>query len=195
MKYDELSTLQECIHQHIHKVWVHRAFDFFSWELGSITKTMPEFKVARIKPLTDTQAWVYLSVGLSTKIQDNGCGLELFLLSPCEEALHVELLAMIANYSCDEKVAKLGLHSIINIGRPWLEGSSCDHLLISLPYTLGPKVEWPICELKHKLRVLWLLPITASEADFARLNGVEALEQMFDIAKINPLDRVRTSVA
>lgn len=189
-----LQKLHRILHNHIHKVWPGQKLDFFSWELGPIVNSMPEFRVARVEPSQTEKKWIYFSTGLSEVVKFDGYGLELFLLSPWEEALHVELFAMLANYCCDSTTSKLGLNSIFDIGRPWLENSSCDHLLISLPYTIGPRVEWPVCEIGYKIRVLWILPITANEASFAKLHGVEALEKEFDKHRINPVDPYRSSV-
>ncbi|MGW3241618.1 suppressor of fused domain protein [Streptomyces sp. NPDC001070] len=43
-------------------------------------------------------------------------------------------------------------------------------------------------------RLLWLLPVTASEIAFRRKHGTEALEQLFDEAEINPVDPRRPAV-
>ncbi|UXY25622.1 suppressor of fused domain protein [Streptomyces sp. HUAS TT20] len=47
---------------------------------------------------------------------------------------------------------------------------------------------------KGHARVLWALPTTASEAEFHRCHGHEALEQLFDQAAIVPTDPLRASV-
>lgn len=190
----KVQKLREHIHEHIHQVWPERTLDFFSWELGPITKSMPDFRVARVEPNSPGQSWIYLSVGLSEVVKDGGCGMELFLLSPWEEALHVELFAMLVNYCCDPAAKKLEMHGIFDIGRPWIEGSHCDHFLVSLPYTIGPRVEWLECGDGQNIRVLWILPITSAEASFAKQSSVEDLERKFDQAKINPVDPFRTSV-
>ncbi len=193
-KKEKFQKIYDLIHGHIHKVWPDRVIEFYSWELGPILKSMPEFRVARIEPNDSTQSWVYISAGMSEVVRIGGHGVELFLLSPFKEALHVELFAMLVNYCCDPATPELNLHSIFDIGRPWIEGSDCDHILVSLPYTLGPRVEWLSSGPNKKIRVLWALPISAKEASFAKLNGVEALEKKFDSWKINPVDPNRPSV-
>ena len=53
----------------------------------------------------------------------------------------------------------------VPIGEPWLPGSACDHLLVSLPYPFGPELEMCRWDGGHA-RLLWLLPITEAERDF-----------------------------
>jgi hypothetical protein len=56
-----------------------------------------------------------------------------------------------------------------------LEDSTCDHLLISLPYTLGPKLE--ICQINDDvIHIYWALPITKKEREYKTKNGLGALE-------------------
>lgn len=50
----------------------------------------------------------------------------------------IELLAMTVYYN---RTGKLGLGQTVPIGEPWLPGSTCDHLLISLPYPFGPDLQ------------------------------------------------------
>lgn len=99
---------------------------------------------------------------------------------------------MVANLHADARY-RLHLGKIINIGRPWIDGASCDHLLVSLPYLLGPKFEY-LRVLDLSIRFLWLLPITQSEASYARTHGVEALESVFERTAFDTLDPTRNSV-
>jgi hypothetical protein len=57
-------------------------------------------------------------------------------LSPTEDPRHVELLAMEADLHADARY-RLRAGSAVNIGRPWMDGSRADHLLVSLPYPYG----------------------------------------------------------
>jgi hypothetical protein len=99
---------------------------------------------------------------------------------------------MVANFHADPRYG-VWLGKTINIGRPWMDGSNCDHLLVSLPYTLGKDFEW--CSVgEFAIRFLWLLPITAAEAEFLSLHGQEALEQKFDESGFNIYDSHRASI-
>ncbi len=181
------------VHRHIKSVWEGRDIEHFSWELGPIKEVLPEFRVARVQPQNKSQFWVYVSEGMSSVFKPNTGRFEVFILSPWEEALHVELLAMIAHFCADQKYG-FGLHSILDVGRPWMEDSLCNHLLISLPFPVGPRLEWMRPQKGDVVRFLWALPITKAEAAFARENDVESLEQLFDKHRINPVDPGRTSV-
>jgi hypothetical protein len=102
----------------------------------------------------------------------------------------VELVTMIAHY---HRTERLGLSHLLPIGAPWLDCSSCDCFLVSLPYSFGPALE----HLDYgtgSARFLWLLPITSSERQFAKEHGVEALEERFDQAQLQYWDINRTSV-
>ena len=65
------------------------------------------------------------------------------------------------------------------IGEPWLQGSECEFMLVSVPYPFGPELE--VCKLAEgHLHFFWLLPITKAEREFKIREGQEALEQRFD---------------
>jgi hypothetical protein len=108
-------------------------------------------------------------------------GIELHLVSSVESDELVEILYYVAHYHLTG--ARLGLHHIVNFGRPWLPGSLCTHGYTSLPYLDGPDLEefapTPACA----IRCLWLVPITAQERLFAKANGIEALERKFEEAQ------------
>ena len=97
---------------------------------------------------------------------------------------------MLSHYHRFESPLDLG--HIVNIGQPWVEGSGCDRLLMSLPYPFGPTLEWLRSE-ALTVQLLWALPITPAEAAFAEQNGVEELEQRFDAAKVHYWDPLRHS--
>lgn len=114
-------------------------------------------------------------------------------MSPEENARHVETLAMLANFHADEKY-KMNVGKSIDIGHGWMAGSLCDHLLISLPYPIGPEFE--TCEVDSLLtaKFFWLLPITKTEHMYLKTHGLESLEQIFDEVEIDFLDPQRDSV-
>ena len=86
---------------------------------------------------------------------------------PAEDLRHVELLTMTAYYHHTDG---LGLGHTFPIGEPWLSGSACDHMLVSLPYPFGPGLE--VCCLgEQNLRLSWLLPITKAEREFKAEHG------------------------
>ncbi|WP_344363529.1 suppressor of fused domain protein [Streptomyces gobitricini] len=118
-------------------------------------------------------------------VETDGHGLEFVLSAPARDERFAELLAMTAYYHSDHH---LDLEHSLPTGKPWLPGSHCDHLLISLPYLHGPDLEH--CPLPDgHARVLWALPVTAAEMAYRREHGHEALEQLFDEHAIVPTDQ------
>lgn len=102
----------------------------------------------------------------------------------------MELLAMTVFYNSG---GKLGLAHTLPIGEPWLPGSACDHLLISLPYPYGPELQTCHVGDRH-VEFLWLLPISDAERDFKVAWGLEALESRFDEARLRYWQADRASV-
>jgi len=100
---------------------------------------------------------------------------------------------MVANLHADARY-RLKVGSTVSIGRPWMEGAVADHLLVSLPYPYGPALER--CELGERhIRYLWLVPITAAEANLARSQGLEALERLLERGDVNVVSPKRRSLA
>ena len=64
---------------------------------------------------------------------------------------------------------------------------------MSVPYPFGPQLESCTWKGGHA-RLLWLLPITEAERAYKIREGVEALEQRFEQAGIDPTDSARGSV-
>jgi hypothetical protein len=177
---------------HLNGFWPDRPHEELVWTLGPIMQTLPRFRVRRIAPAERRDPWVYVTVGAWEATADQPHGTEFFLLSPEENPLHVELLAMVANLHADDRY-RLNVGSTINIGRPWMEGSTADHLLVSLPYPYGPALEQ--CELGERhVRYLWLVPITATEANLVRQQGLEVLERLLEQSNVNVMSPKRRSL-
>jgi hypothetical protein len=168
----------------------HRLHDFV-WVLGPTQHVLPRFRVVRVAPGPKTGYWVYLSVGAWEVDHDGQKGFEFLIAAPEESPRHVESLAMTAYYHRDYH---LDLGHTFPIGYGWVEGSACDHLLVSLPYPFGPKLE--VCSLADdsQVRFLWLLPVTAAEKRFRHEHGLEELEKRFDEAEIAFASPSRQSV-
>lgn len=147
-----------------------------------------------LKLRTPENGWLYATTGLWDATQRHGHALEFVLNAPtAEDDTHVETLTMTAWYHALGGTHELDLGHTVPIGRPWLPGSHCDHLLVSLPYPWGPELEE--CELPEgHARVLWLLPITEAEKIYRHRHDLEALEQRLEDAEIIPTDRHRASV-
>jgi hypothetical protein len=140
-----------------------------------------------------TNPWTYVSVGAHA-IRKGEHGSEFFVLAPDANDSHVELVTMTAHYHASGDTSyRLGVGHTVPVGRPWLPGSNCDHLLVSLPYTFGSDLER--CEdAGGHVQILWLLPITAAERAFKIEHGQEALEQRFESAALEYWQPTRPSV-
>jgi hypothetical protein len=186
------SVIRSTILTHVQSFWPDSSTFEEHWEEGPIQENVPGFQVLRIKSRPPGRPVIYMTDGCFVSEPNEHVGHEFFLISPKEDRRHVETLTMLANFHADERY-RLGVGSVVNIGDPWLPASNCDHLLISIPYPYGPKLEWlklpNVC-----IRFLWALPITSREAAFVELNGYEALEQKFDSVKVDYLNPLRLSV-
>lgn len=139
---------------------------------------LPGLDVAIIDPGPRTRAWTYATIGASQS-REGAHACEFFVLSGERDDSLLELVSMAAFYHATGGTYRLGVGHLVNIGHPWREGSSCKRLLVSRPYTFGPELE--ICADEHgHLHVLWLLPITDDEREYALAHGVEALESLFE---------------
>jgi hypothetical protein len=116
--------------------------------------------------------------------------LELHVISPYASELIVELLYFTAHYH--RTGAELGLWHTVNFGRPWLVGSNCRHGFITFPYIDGPPLENLQTDLSL-IKFYWLIPIMASELEYAKANGVEALEKCFRLQRLDYANPLRNS--
>lgn len=151
-----------------------------------------ELRVVELSKLPKhPEQFVYATLGAS-KLTGAHPALEFVLCCHTSSEQHVETLTLLSwfYYNPDHP---LRVGSIVKIGRPWVLGSVCDRLLLSLPYPFGPEFEWMQIG-QTCVRFMWAVPITPTEAAYAVGNGTEALEQLFERANLNYLDPVRRTV-
>ncbi len=103
----------------------------------------------------------------------------------------VELLVATAHYH--QTGVPLGLGHTVNLGKPWSQASNCDHGLISLPYLDGPELE-TLNIGSIGVKFYWLIPVTAAEVAFKKINGLEALEELFERSDFEYANPGRPSV-
>ena len=162
---------------HLQRFWKHHDIKRFTWALGRIVEELPDFQVFQVIPNHADEPWVYVSSGIGPFL-----GQEFFIVSPFETPEHIETLAMLASASMHYP-DQFQLGKTVNIGRPWIEQSSFQHFLISLPYPYGQELEY-----MDNVRFFWLLPITHQERLFLDTHSVEELETRFDEVGIDYLD-------
>lgn len=176
------------IQNHYEKIWQVTA-EVCEIPSGRNREIPDHFFVLRFPPHGDREMWTYATCGMS--IETDGFGVELHIFSPVDAFEIVELLTAAAHYH--RTAARLNQGHTINIGRPWLPGSQCQHALLSLPYIDGPDLQ--ILEFDvHRIDCLWLVPITLEELEFKKLHGVDALEDRFDAVQLKYLAVDRSSV-
>ena len=181
----------ERIKQHLLTVWPDAHLRVCRWQKGPVGELGRDFSVLELSPTRESNGlWVYCTAGTG-KVKTQGYRHEFFLLSSSSDPRHVETLTMVSHYHRFESPLTVG--HVVPIGRPWMDGSQCDRLLMSLPYPFGPKLEWLKSD-ELEIPLLWALPITAREAQYARQNGIEALEQCFDSVKLKYWDSDRQDV-
>jgi len=179
------------LEEHVRRCFAGHEVDASRWDIGPILSVNPHLRVLRVAPRSAGGVWTYVSIGGWAATADRADGIEFVLSTPTDAtARAAELLAMTVHY---HQGGTLGLGHTVPIGHPWLRGSGCDHLLVSLPYPFGPELEHRDLGDRH-VRFRWLLPITKAERDYKQANGLEALERAFDAAALKYWDVGRNSV-
>ena len=156
---------------------------------GPMNKTNSNFSVLEFPVSNSRKMWTYATSCMSSFDDENP--VELHLFSPIKHNIHIETLTAVAFYHLTDK--KLWLNHTVNFGRPWLENSICNHGLISLPYLDGNSLECFHARNKT-IKIFWLIPISISEVEYKKENGVDALEELFEQKQFNYLDPKRISV-
>lgn len=176
------------IRWHLRRFFAGHPCEEHQWTLGPAVEELPRLRVAEFAPGPKIGLWVYATIGAWEARDDSR--LEFLITASKRDQRHLELITMAAWY---HGRYGLGVGHTFPIGEPWLPGSTCEFVQVSLPYPFGPELE--VCNLSDRhLRVLWLLPITAAEREFKVREGVEALEQRFDACALDYWDPDRASV-
>ncbi len=157
-----------------------------------VEERLPGFRVLRVAPESDGEAWLYATSGAAGSRPEGADGAEYVLLAPAQDPVIVEMLGALATVNADAPEG-LGVGSILALGRPWIAQSWARHLLVLPPYPFGEGFEVHRDD-ERRTVVLWLVPILAVEADYVREHGYKALEQIFERRETNVADPARTSV-
>ncbi|MFG2282480.1 suppressor of fused domain protein [Streptomyces asoensis] len=179
------------VEAHVREFFTGHTITVSDYDLGpGRREAVPGLRILTVSPGPRSDSWAYVTAGCWSTVETDGHGLEFVLAAPVRDERFADLLAMTACYHADRH---LGLEHSLPIGEPWLPGSRCDHLLVSLPYLHGPDLEQ--CPLPDgDACILWVLPVTAAESAYRREHGHEALERLFDEHAIVPTDPRRPSV-
>lgn len=181
----------EAIESHVREFFTGHSCEVVAYDLGpGRREAVPDLRILVVGPGPRSESWAYVTVGCWAAVEKDGHGLEFVMTAEVRDQRFIDLMAMVAYY---HRGHHLDLEHSMPIGEQWTPGSSCDHLLISLPYLHGPDLEHCPMPQGHA-RLLWALPVTAAEIAFRRQYGHEELEQRFDAAEIIPTDPFRASV-
>jgi hypothetical protein len=177
-----MSTETEAVYSHLESFFEGHPVSRLD-DLPGLERTLvrvPSFSIAVVAPGPKSPHWIYATLGCWDSVHtDDGHGLEFFMVAPENDFRHCLTLAMTAHYHAGATDHRLDFGHTVPLGEPWLDGSACDHLLVTLPYIFGPRLE--TCEFAGgHARILWLLPIAEAERDFKAEHGLDALEQRFE---------------
>ena len=182
------------VRAHLARVFPQRAISSADFAASELVVNLPELSVLELAPPPGEPRtpWLYVSAGASAEAMDDGYGLELLLCAPRAGRAAAKLVAMVANLHADPRYP-LSLGQVLEIGHPWLPGASADHLAVALPGIFAPELEW-LSDRERTIRFIWLVPITKSEAAFARQHGLEALQAQLGAAQADVAELARASV-
>lgn len=190
------TAADDALYVHLATFFAGQAVERRTWDRGPIYERVPGFGVYVIAPGKRASAWTYVTTGCWDAAHEpiGGHGLEFVLSASTDDDRHVELLAMLAYYHAGPPDQRLDHAHTVTIGEPWVPGSQLTHEVIALPYAYGPELE--ICEWSGgHTRILAVQPITEAERDLKVAEGLEALEQRLEDARVAFADPMRPSVA
>lgn len=183
----------EAFDHHVRTYFAGHEITSERWPVGPIESRIPGFFVYQVGPGPRFPGWSYLSSGCWRATAQRGHGLEFVLSTNGADSRHVEVVTIAAFYHAGHKSQRLDIEHTVPIGESWVYPGTCDHFLVSLPYTYGPDLEQCSWETGH-LRVLALMPITGAERSYKIEKGVESLEQRLEDAAIDFANPLRPSV-
>ena len=163
------------------------------WEHGPMRHDCPDFRVLQSERERDG-AWLYASAGASSLRQVERTGHEFFLVAPEECPSLVEAVTVVAHYALFGDHDGVHEGHTLNLGRPWLPGSACDHLYLSTAYLL-PREFAVLAHPKGSAHLLWAVPITEGEKRWRHEHGQEAFEQLMEDRSLVPFDPHREQLA
>ena len=187
-------SVHDLILEHYRGFWGAERLEDVHWTPGPLATRLPDFHFVKVRPESAGGMWTFASIRAWRATEREKHGIEFVSVARSESSSVLLHTAMAAYYHAGPPGQRLGAGHMVGIGEGWVEGSSLDALLVSVPYIWGPDLEH--CQLPDRhIQVLWLIPIDEAERDFARRHGVDALEQRFEETSFDYLDPFRPSVA
>jgi hypothetical protein len=185
-----ISNRSQEIHDHVQRFFAGHKINERRWAESYVSDLYPDFSVLEIEPGPRSGNWNYVSSETWETAQEGAGLIEFMIITDKPSLRQIQILTMNHVYHRDEN---LMLGSTYPLGEPWVKGSNCTHMLVSLPYTYGPDFE--ICAIGDgHLHIYWLAPITEREHDFKARNGADALEEVFETEGLEYWKAKRKSV-
>lgn len=179
---------------HLERFHPDNVHEDFASGRAEVEDVLPGFRVRRIAPASAGDPWIYATNGASAAMGEDEDGAEYVVLAPAADPVLVEMLAALATVNADPH-KRLGVGSIVNLGRPWTGASAAKNLLVLPPYVFGPGFEvYEPPDEARRIVVLWLVPITSAEARFVRLHGVQRFEELMQRSEANVVNPGRPSI-
>ena len=180
--------------EHLERFHPDGVHEDFRSARAEVEERLPGFCVRRIAPAAPDKPWVYATNGAAAAAGAGEDGAEYVVLAPTADPVLVEMLAALATVNADPD-KRLGVGSIVSLGRSWTGSSAAKNLLVLPPYVFGPGFELyePPGE-ERRIVVLWLVPITSAEARFVRQHGVQQFEQLMQQSAVNVVDAGRAPI-
>jgi len=156
---------------------------------GKIYELPVDFSILEFAPIGERNYWAYATSGMSFNQKEHPT--ELHFFSPDQSQIEAIILTSIAHFHLFGE--RIGLGHTVNFGIPWRKYSKCTYGLISLPYNDGPNLENMVFN-KIVTKFYWVIPITKEEREFKIENGLNALEEKFDVSNFNYINPMRESL-
>jgi hypothetical protein len=162
----------------------------YRWTKGASYSSLPDLQIVEMTIGSRTH---YVTAGASAILDQPGYGTEFCLIVREPSHSFVELMAMVA-YLHSLPEHRLDVGHTMSIGRPIVDSSVLDRLLVSLPYPYGSEFEFMHTSDGEHVRFLWLVPIGAREERFRHDRDLEALEARFEAQELDFADLARPEV-
>jgi hypothetical protein len=185
-----VAGFEAAVERHVRAFFAGHVCTARVWAPGPMQELLPDFRVIEVAPGPKSPHWTYVSAGGAVLSRPDAEPLEFALVAAAANARHVEIVTMVAHYN--HGIA-LGEAHTMPIGEPWLQGSRCDHMLLTRPEAFGEAFE-RVTAPDGSARILELVPITAVERDFKAAEGIAALKARLDAARAETWRPDRPSV-
>ena len=181
-------AITSTLEQHIRAFFAGHQVALQQFERGPAVRRLPTLRVLESAPGPRSATWTYVTRGAWEANPQNP--FEYLMTGDRARPRYCELLTIVAFYALS---TTLGIGHTMPIGEPLLDGSFCQDIYLSLPYTFGPKLERFALDGREG-QILWVFPLTPLEKKFLLANGVQALEDRLEASKVEYWSPFRPSV-